>query len=67
MPPVGGDPFIALLTNKGNLLIYHYEVVQSVSDYKRHLIYMLEDFDQDLELICKCQKICPRIKEMTPE
>ena len=27
VPPIGGDPFISLLTKKGNLLIYHYEVV----------------------------------------
>ena len=45
VPPVGGDPFISMLTKKGNLLIYHYEVVQTVSDYKRHLLYMQSDYD----------------------
>ena len=66
VPPVGGDPFISLLTKKGNMLIYHYEVVQSVTEYKRHLKYM-HDYDQDLSLICKCKDLCPKLLEMTEE
>ena len=27
VPPVAGDPFISLLTKKGNLLILHYDIV----------------------------------------
>ena len=30
VPPVAGDPFITLLTKKGNMLILHYEIVQSI-------------------------------------
>ena len=30
VPPVAGDPFITLLTKKGNMLILHYEIVRSV-------------------------------------
>lgn len=67
VPPVGGDPFIALLTRKGNLLIFHYEIVQSEIDYQRHLTYMHSEFPDDLSIICKCKELCPGLKEMTLE
>ena len=67
VPPVGGDPFISLLTKKGNLLIYHYEVIQYANDYKRHLVYLQSEYPEDLSLICKCKELCPGIKDMTPE
>lgn len=67
VPPVAGDPFISLLTKKGHLLILHYDVVQSVQDYKLHLIWLNREFDQDLSLICKEPEFCARVKEMTNE
>ena len=67
IPPIAGDPFIAMLTKKGNLLIYHYGVVASVSEYKKHLTFMQSVFEDDVSWICKCDELCPGLKEMTPE
>ena len=67
IPPIAGDPFIALLTKKGNLLIYHYGVVSGVLDYKKHLVHMHSIFEDDVSWICKCDDLCPGLKQMTPE
>lgn len=67
VPPISGDPFIAVLTKKGNLLIYHYEVVHSATDYKRHLYFLHDDINENLAELCKCDDICPQLKEMTDE
>lgn len=67
IPPIAGDPFISMLTKKGNLLIYHYGVVQSVSEYKKHLMFMHSVFEDDVSWICKCDELCPGLKEMTVE
>jgi hypothetical protein len=50
--PGAHDPFFALLTKHGKLLIYHYTIVDSVVSHKKYGRH-LQTYDREISSLCR--------------
>jgi len=64
LQPTSGvsDPYFALLTRRGKLLIHHYVIIESLASYKKYGRH-IKTYDRDVGTLCR-DRLRPNFNEI---